>query len=124
MAQSQQQLKRISKELQRFREATVEGVSFLCIETDRWIIKIEGACLINSLYRGETFTLQVRFTKEYPFDSPEVLFVGESPVHEHIYSNGHICLNILGSDWSPALTVNTVVLSIISMLSSGKHVFR
>ncbi len=59
---------------------------------------------------------------KYPFDSPEVTFVGDSiPVHQHIYSNGHICLSILTDDWSPALSVESVCLSIISMLASAKE---
>lgn len=62
---------------------------------------------------------------KYPFDSPEVVFVGDSiPVHQHIYSNGHICLSILTDDWSPALSVESVCLSIISMLASAKDKVR
>jgi ubiquitin-conjugating enzyme E2 W len=53
-------------------------------------------------------------------DSPEVVFIPPAPIHEHIYSNGHICLNILGEDWSPALTVKSICLSILSMLSSAQ----
>ena len=30
-----------------------------------------------------------------PIESPEVIFVGPVPTHEHIYSNGFICLSIL-----------------------------
>jgi len=85
-----------------------------------WTINMQGA--EGTLYDGEQFQLQFKFGTSYPFESPEVTFVGQNiPVHPHVYSNGHICLSILTDDWSPALSVQSVCLSIISMLSSCKE---
>ncbi|XP_076046066.1 ubiquitin-conjugating enzyme E2 W isoform X2 [Oratosquilla oratoria] len=116
--------KRLQKELMSLMREPPPGVT---VDTEtanskltEWLVHMEGAA--GTLYEGEKFQLQFKFTPKYPFDSPEVIFVGENiPVHPHIYSNGHICLSILTEDWSPALSVQAICLSIISMLSSCKE---
>ena len=60
----------------------------------------------GTVYDGETYTLQFKFVGNYPFESPEVIFVGTPPQHEHVYSNGYICLSTLSKDWTPALQTN------------------
>ena len=59
-----------------------------------------------------------------PIEPPEVIFVGGFPQHEHIYSNGFICMSILYDGWSPVMNINSIVLSIISMLDSSKEKLR
>ena len=110
---------RLKKEAEDINK-NYQGVLELDIKNDNmslWHIKFKGA--EGSVYAGETYTLQFKFNAEYPIDSPEVIFVGTPPDHEHVYSNGFICLSILYSDWSPALKASSVCMSIISMLSSA-----
>ncbi|KAL0091306.1 ubiquitin-conjugating enzyme/RWD-like protein [Phycomyces blakesleeanus] len=110
--------KRLTKELRDLSANSPEGVSIEeANDFKRWQLRIKGAP--NTLYEGEEFDLEFRFSPSYPLESPEVMFIQPSiPIHPHVYSNGHICLNILYKDWSPVQTVAQVCLSIQSMLSS------
>ncbi|XP_077991276.1 ubiquitin-conjugating enzyme E2 W-like [Glandiceps talaboti] len=113
--------KRLQKELMQLQKDPPPGIQVDVESTssnlNQWIVDMEGAT--GSLYEGEKFQLRFKFGSRYPFDSPEVIFIGSNiPVHPHVYSNGHICLSILTEDWSPALSVQSVCLSIVSMLSS------
>ncbi len=109
---------RLQKELQdikKFEDTLTVEVNKN--KTTTWRVSFKGA--EDTLYSGESYTLQFKFSNEYPIDSPEVIFVGDIPAHEHIYSNGYICLSILFDGWTPALRVSSVCMSIISMLSSA-----
>ena len=98
-------------------EASDDGLTLEVISDTVWQISFIGAP--GTVYEGEPYTLRLRFTDDYPMDSPEVVFLTPAPAHHHVYSNGHICLNILADDWSPALTAKSIVLSILSMMSSA-----
>uniref|UniRef100_A0A668AGN4 Ubiquitin-conjugating enzyme E2D 1a n=1 Tax=Myripristis murdjan TaxID=586833 RepID=A0A668AGN4_9TELE len=69
----------------------------------------------DSPYQGGVFFLAIHFPTDYPFKPPKVAFTTKI-YHPNINSNGSICLDILRSQWSPALTVSKVLLSICSLL--------
>ncbi|KZV74753.1 UBC-like protein [Peniophora sp. CONT] len=115
-------LRRLGKELTEIKaEGLPEGVKLLSADDMQcWLFSIE--VLGKSLYEGEVFALKFRFDNSYPFGAPIVTFVVDdkfqSPLHPHVYSNGHICASILGDDWSPSLSVVAVCITLQSMLAS------
>jgi ubiquitin-conjugating enzyme E2 D/E len=70
----------------------------------------------DSAYSGGVFFLNIHFPTDYPFKPPKVSFTSRI-YHCNVNSNGSICLDILKDQWSPALTVSKVLLSICSLLT-------
>ncbi|KAK4386862.1 Ubiquitin-conjugating enzyme E2 5A [Sesamum angolense] len=70
----------------------------------------------DSPFSGGVFLVTIHFPPDYPFKPPKVSFKTKV-YHPNINSNGSICLDILKDQWSPALTVSKVLLSICSLLT-------
>ncbi|KAK9828102.1 hypothetical protein WJX81_004348 [Elliptochloris bilobata] len=79
-----------------------------------WVSTIMGPS--SSPYQGGVFFLDIHFPNDYPFKPPKVVFRTRI-YHCNINSNGQICLDILKDQWSPALTVSKVLLSVCSLLT-------
>ncbi|XP_074084890.1 ubiquitin-conjugating enzyme E2 D3 isoform X2 [Macrotis lagotis] len=108
-------LKRINKELSDLARDPPAQCSAGPVGDDmfHWQATIMGPN--DSPYQGGVFFLTIHFPTDYPFKPPKVAFTTRI-YHPNINSNGSICLDILRSQWSPALTISKVLLSICSLL--------
>ena len=111
---------RIQRELKMFKENPPHNCEVSVGNNLRtWIVTITG--VDGSVYAGEQYKLKFVFPKDYPSKPPGVYFLKPVPRHQHVYSNGDICLNLLGKDWRPTMTAELIAVSILSMLSSAKE---
>jgi len=111
--------KRINKELQDLGRDPPAQCSAGPVGDDlfHWQATIMGPS--DSPFQGGVFFLSIHFPTDYPFKPPKVAFTTKI-YHPNINSNGSICLDILRSQWSPALTVSKVsniVLYVLSFIS-------
>ncbi|KAG6785735.1 hypothetical protein POTOM_007317 [Populus tomentosa] len=89
---------RLQKELKEWQLSPPSGFKHKVTDNlKRWVIEANGAA--GTLYANETYQLQVDFPEHYPMEAPQA--------------------NILYDSWSPAMTVSSICISILSMLSSA-----
>lgn len=78
-----------------------------------WTATIEGPS--ETPYAGLTLKLAFQFPPTYPYTAPTVTF--RTPIyHPNIDFSGRICLDILKEKWSAIYNVQSVLLSLQSLL--------
>eukprot|EP00195_Chlamydomonas_chlamydogama_P000994 CAMPEP_0202916436 /NCGR_PEP_ID=MMETSP1392-20130828/68580_1 /ASSEMBLY_ACC=CAM_ASM_000868 /TAXON_ID=225041 /ORGANISM="Chlamydomonas chlamydogama, Strain SAG 11-48b" /LENGTH=142 /DNA_ID=CAMNT_0049608865 /DNA_START=141 /DNA_END=566 /DNA_ORIENTATION=- len=110
-------MKRIQKELEDLKKDPPANCSAgPSNESDlyNWTATIMGPP--DSPYQGGVFFVNIAFPADYPFKPPKVSFQTKV-YHPNVNSSGAICLDILKDQWSPALTISKVLLSISSLLT-------
>jgi ubiquitin-conjugating enzyme E2 D/E len=108
-------LKRLQKEVSEIQKDTPANCSAGPNNNDlfNWEATIIGPT--ETPYEGGIFKLKILFPADYPFKPPKITF--ETRIyHPNINANGGICLDILKDQWSPALNITKVLLSICSLL--------
>ena len=109
-------VKRLTKELKDMQKDDIPNLSAGPIDGNlfEWKAVILGP--IATPYEGGIFNLDISIPSNYPFKPPSVIFKTKI-YHPNINSAGSICLDILKTQWSPALTISKILLSICSLLS-------
>eukprot|EP00292_Cryptomonas_paramecium_P022051 CAMPEP_0113693002 /NCGR_PEP_ID=MMETSP0038_2-20120614/19421_1 /TAXON_ID=2898 /ORGANISM="Cryptomonas paramecium" /LENGTH=158 /DNA_ID=CAMNT_0000615023 /DNA_START=24 /DNA_END=500 /DNA_ORIENTATION=+ /assembly_acc=CAM_ASM_000170 len=109
-------LKRINKELADLQKDPPSNCSAGPVGDDlfQWQATIMGPA--DSPYAGGVYFLNIHFPADYPFKPPKLQFTTRI-YHPNINANGSICLDILKDQWSPALTISKVLLSLSSLLT-------
>ena len=108
--------KRIKRELIELSKTPVSHCSAGPESDDdlfHWVATVMGP--EQSPYEGGVFNLSIDFGKNYPFKPPKIRFMTKI-YHPNISKHGDICLDILKTQWSPALTISKVLLCICSLL--------
>eukprot|EP00484_Ammonia_sp_Unknown_P023920 CAMPEP_0197036890 /NCGR_PEP_ID=MMETSP1384-20130603/14251_1 /TAXON_ID=29189 /ORGANISM="Ammonia sp." /LENGTH=154 /DNA_ID=CAMNT_0042467117 /DNA_START=103 /DNA_END=567 /DNA_ORIENTATION=- len=107
--------KRIMKEIQRFKNCP-PGIAIKAHEENLRYFDIEIKGPPDTPYEGGLFKLEMFLDNTWPMKPPKCRFLTRI-YHPNVDAVGRICLSILKpANWSPALTIPKVCLSIQSLL--------
>ncbi|KAJ2056747.1 Ubiquitin-conjugating enzyme E2 C [Coemansia aciculifera] len=110
--------KRLQSELMSLMMANLKGISAFPQSDNmlNWVGTLDGAP--GTVYEGLTYKLALSFPSNYPFTAPTITFV--TPCwHPNVDDRGNICLDILKEQWSAVYNVQTILLSLQTLLGDA-----
>lgn len=72
--------------------------------------------LPDTRHAGKQYSLNINFQVDHPFKPPTIRFIDKVKC-ENILQNGYVCMDILSDQWSPAFTINKLMLCVTSLLT-------
>ncbi|KAF4465301.1 ubiquitin-conjugating enzyme [Fusarium albosuccineum] len=123
-----QSIIRISKELSDIQKSSDLSLAVACRDIDVRNVKALIMGPHETPYEFGFFEFAIRFHKDYPSKSPTVHCVttngGRCRFNPNIYASGKVCLTWRGErgeEWSSAQGLESILLSIQSLLSSNPY---
>ncbi|CAK7566958.1 MAG: hypothetical protein SEPTF4163_004915 [Sporothrix epigloea] len=129
---SNQSIIRISKELSEIQKSSDLSLAVACRDANVMHVKAMIVGPPDTPYEFGFFEFAFDFGKDYPRKSPHVTSTttnsGTCRFNPNIYANGRVCLSILGTwrgtrgeEWSSAQGLESILLSIQSLMSSNPY---
>ncbi|SMQ46394.1 unnamed protein product [Zymoseptoria tritici ST99CH_1A5] len=123
---------RITREIAGSQKDNDLSITVACRDSD---VRHVRALIIGppeTPYEFGFFEFEMKFPKDYPIKSPTVKCIttnnGKTRFNPNIYAEGKVCLSILGTwrgqpgeEWSSAQGLESVLLSIQSLMSSNPY---
>jgi len=110
--------KRLTRELQECMQEP--SPYFRVWPLDESFLVWEGTIhnLPSAEHHGKKYSLTITCSENHPFKPPTVRFNSKVKC-ENILRNGDVCMDILYTTWSPAITINKLMLSVTSLLTDS-----
>ena len=114
--------RRIANEHRDFEAAKYLAKSFgitariVSEDTLKWEASLRG--VEGTPYEGGQYILCVIFPQDYPFKPPKIRF-DTRVYHANINAKGGIDCDLLQDNWSPAMTITKVLITLATCFSSG-----
>ena len=106
--------KRITKEYENIvKYCRYEGFQLFGFIEDKLYGVLEG--IPDTYFENGFFPFVIIFPNNYPFKPPEFYFQTKI-FHPNIDEFGYVSINILREDWTSGIFINTIILSIQSLL--------
>jgi len=113
---SQMTLKRIQREIADVAKEDLGQITLVPTPDNLFVWKGSIPGPQGSPYEGGVFGVDLVLASDYPFSAPKLTF-STRIYHMNISEKGNICIDILKHNWSPALSLFKVMLSLSSLLT-------
>lgn len=121
-------IKRINLDMKNYYKSDLQKNGIYCNFTEDNIFNVKILIIgpSDTPYENGFYFFDLVYPQNYPISSPKVTFMttdSKFRSHPNLYSNGKVCLSILGTwsgpQWSAALSLNSVLLSIQSLFTKS-----
>ena len=121
-------VRRIAADMKNYLNSNLDECGIYCKFNEENIFNVKALIIgpEDTPYENGFHLFNIDYPKNYPLQPPKVTFISTDSrirANPNLYTNGKVCLSILGTwsgpGWTSCLTLNTVLLSIQSLLNSN-----